>query len=137
MNDTHKAGNIRNMTEGNRFPRVDRLVRILARALRGTSRVKDLHVIIAVLGLSNGIPPLFIRQCCQTSIRLLRTFKQFIPREAQQNLCIDSVLAHERLVIDQSLRYLDDIDRGLIEDSVRARSSRRAGYVQEIRGRRA
>jgi len=42
VDDAHKAGNIRNMTEGSGFPRVDSLVRIQALALRGTSRVKHL-----------------------------------------------------------------------------------------------
>lgn len=76
MNDAHKAGNIGNMAEGNGFPRVDRLVRILVLALRGTCRVEHLieqadnqstlgrvrpathlYVIIPVLSLSNSIPP--------------------------------------------------------------------------------
>lgn len=42
VNDAHKARNISNMTEGNGFPRVDSLVRILALALRGTSRIEHL-----------------------------------------------------------------------------------------------
>ncbi len=42
MDDAHKAGNIGNMTEGNGFPRVESLVRILAFTLRGTSRVEHL-----------------------------------------------------------------------------------------------
>ena len=42
VNDTHKAGNIGNMAEGNGFPRVDSLVRILALALRRTCRVEHL-----------------------------------------------------------------------------------------------
>jgi len=42
VDDAHKARNIGNMTEGNGFPRVDSLVRILALALRGTSRVEHL-----------------------------------------------------------------------------------------------
>jgi len=83
VDDAHKARNIGNMTEGNGFPRVDSLVRILVLALRGTSRVEHLHVIITVLGLSNGISPLFIHQCCHPSIDLLRTFEEFIPCEAQ------------------------------------------------------
>jgi hypothetical protein len=173
VNDTHKAGNIGNMVEGNGFPRVDSLVRILALALRRTCRVEHLieqtdnrwtsgcdrpathlHVIIAVFSLSNSIPPpsdlrvgpisrekrrwkdvLFIHQGCYTSICLLRTFEEFIPRKAQQNLRIDSVLAHERLVIGHGLRSL--ADWGPAEDRVRARFARRACYVQEIRGRRA
>jgi hypothetical protein len=76
VNDTHKAGNIGNMAEGNGFPRVDSLVRILALALRRTCRVEHLieqadnrwtsgcdrlathlHVIITVFSLSNSIPP--------------------------------------------------------------------------------
>lgn len=80
---------------------------------------------------------LFVHQCCHTSISLLRTFEEFVPREAQQDLRIDCVLAHERLVIDQSLRSLIvDADRGPVEDCVRARPSGRAGYVQKIRRRR-
>lgn len=133
VDDAHKTRNIGNMTEGNGFPRVDSLARILALAVRGTSRVEHLHVIITVLALSNGISPLFIHQCCHTSIGLLRTFEEFVPCEAQQDLRIDRVLAHERLVIYQSLRRsLVDADRGPIEDRVRARSSRRVGHVQEI-----
>jgi len=133
--DAHKARNVGNMTEGNGFPRVDSLarIRILALALRGTSRVEHLHVIITALGLSNGISPLFIHQRCHTSIGLLRTFEEFISCEAEQDLRIDCVLAHERLVIYQSLRRcLIDPDRGPIEDRVRVRSSGRAGHVQEI-----
>jgi hypothetical protein len=42
VDDAHEARNIGNMTEGNWFPRVDTLVRILALALRGTSRVEHL-----------------------------------------------------------------------------------------------
>jgi len=130
LDDTHKAWNIGNMAEGNGFPRVDSLIRV---ALRGTCRVEHLHIIITVLGLSNSIPPLFIHQGCHTSICLLRTFEELISREAQQGLRIDCVLAYERLVIRQSLRCL--VDRTLVEDCVRARSTRSAG--EEIRGRRA
>ena len=79
---------------------------------------------------------LFVHQRRHTSIDLLRTFEEFVPCEAQQDLRIDRVLAHERLVIDQSLRSLIDADRGPIEYRVRARFPRRAGHVQEIRGRR-
>lgn len=42
VDDAHKARNIVDMTEGNGFPRVDNLTRILALALRGTSRVEHL-----------------------------------------------------------------------------------------------
>lgn len=42
MDDAHKAWNVGNMTERNGSPRVDNLVRILALALRGTSRVEHL-----------------------------------------------------------------------------------------------
>jgi hypothetical protein len=75
---------------------------------------------------------LFIHQRCHTSIGLLRTFEEFIPCEAQQDLRINCVLAHERLVIYQSLRCLIDADWGPVEDGVRARSSGRAGHVQEV-----
>ena len=78
---------------------------------------------------------LFIHQGRHTSISLLRTFEQFISREAQQNLRIDCVLAHQRLVIRQCLRRL--VDGTLAEDRMRARSTRRARHVHEIRGRRA
>jgi len=103
LDDTHEARNIGNMAEGNGFPRVDSLVRILALAPRGTSRIEHLHVIITVFGLSNGISPLFIHQCSHTSISLLRTFEEFVPCDAQQDLRIDCVLTHVRLVIYQSL----------------------------------
>lgn len=76
---------------------------------------------------------LFLHQRSHTSIGLLRTFEEFIPCEAQQDLCIDCVLAHERLVIDQGLRRsLVDAYRGPVEYRVRARTSGRAGHVQEI-----
>jgi hypothetical protein len=42
VDDAHKARNVRNMAEGNGFPRVDSLVRILALTLSGTSRVEHL-----------------------------------------------------------------------------------------------
>jgi hypothetical protein len=42
VDDAHKAGDIGNMTERNGSPRVDNLVRVLALALRGTSRVEHL-----------------------------------------------------------------------------------------------
>ena len=76
VNDTHKAGNIGNMAEGNGFPRVDGPGRILAFALRRTCRVEHLiepvdnrstsssvrlathlHGIITVFSLLDSISP--------------------------------------------------------------------------------
>ena len=69
------------------------------------------------------------------SIGLLRTFEQFIAREAQQNLCVNRIHTHDRFIICQRLRRLVDVT--LAEDRVRARSAGGARHGHEIRRRGA
>jgi len=119
------------VAEGNRFPRIHCHVGILTLAMRGTCRVEYLDVIIAVLGLSNGIPPLLIYEGRDQSIPLLRPFEQFVAREAEQDFRVDRVRAYEYLVICERLRRL--VDLALAEDRVRARPTGRARQAQEVR----
>jgi len=71
FNDTHKTWDVRDMTQCNRLARIHRHVL----ALRGTCRVGKLNVIIAILGLPNGILPLLIYKGRDVSIGLLGTFE--------------------------------------------------------------
>jgi len=133
MNDTHEARYVRNMAQGNGFPRIHWHVRILALTHCGTRRVEHLDIIIAALGLSNGISPLFIHKGGDMSIDLLRALEQVVAREAEEHLCVDRVCAHERFVVGQRVRrFCDDVCAGLAQRGVRARGAGGAGQAEEV-----
>ena len=73
---------------------------------------------------------LLVHEGSDLTVCLLSAFKQFVSREAEQDLSVDRVRAHERLVVGQRLGQL--VDLTLAEGRVRARSARGARQAQEV-----
>jgi len=122
------------MAQGDGFARIRCHVEILALATGGTCRVEHLDVIITVLGLPNGISPLLVHEGRDLTVCLLGAFEQFVSCEAEEDLSVDRVSAHERPVVGQRLGCL--VHLTLAEDRMRARSARGARQAQEVRRRR-
>jgi len=123
------------MAQRDGLPRIRCHVQILAFATGGTRRVEHLDVIITALGLPNGISPFLVHEGRDLTVCLLSAFEQFVSRETKQDLSVDRVRAHERLVIGQRLGR--PVDLTLVEDRVRARTARGARQAQEVRRWRA
>jgi len=128
VDDTHKAGNIRNEVEGNGFPRIY----ASASALCGTCRIEHLDGIISILDLSNAIPPLFINESRKVSIRLLGTLEQLVACETEENLRVNAVRTEESLGTYQSVGKF--LIRGGDEGHVCAWTTGTAGQGEDIGG---
>jgi hypothetical protein len=73
---------------------------------------------------------LFVHEGRDLTVCLLSAFEQFVSREAEQDLGVDRVRAHEGLAVGQRLGQL--VDLTLAEGRVRARSARGARQAQEV-----
>ena len=73
---------------------------------------------------------LLVHEGRDLTVCLLSAFEQFVSCEAEEDLGVDRVRAHERPVIGQRLGRL--VHLALAEDRVCARSARGARQAQEV-----